>query len=411
MEQFDVIIVGAGPSGMMAAIAAAQRKRKVLLIERNGSLGKKLLISGNGRCNFTNSCEITEFLEKFSVSGNFLRNTFARFFNTELISFFENSDLRLKTKADGRVFPKSDKAEDILKVLKAKLKNRSIKIIFNQRVKKIQVKNKAVAGVLTYSNKSFRAAKVVVATGGLSYPLTGSSGDGYRIAEELRHEIIFLKPALVPVRIKEKFIKDWQGIALKDVCLSIFSGEKKIASRLGDMLFTHFGISGPMVLDLSADIYDALSLKEDVTIGINFKPAWDSKKLDTKLLSDFKANPKKNIKNLFKNILSQRMVEGFLGYCCLDTKKTASQITAEERKRMFKGLSDLRLTASGLMPVEEGIVTRGGVSTKEINPRTMESKLIPGLYFAGETIDIDAKTGGYNMQAAFSTGWVCGDNL
>jgi len=411
MEKFDVIIVGAGPAGMMAAIIAVEQQKKVLLIERNNSLGKKLLISGNGRCNLTNSCDITEFLSKFSASRNFLRNTFAKFFNTDLISFFENSNLRLKIENDGRVFPKSDKAEDVLNILKAKLENRNIKIIFSERGQKILVKNKAAEGVLTHSDKSFRARKVVIATGGLSYPLTGSSGDGYRMAEQLGHEIMPLKPALVPVRIKEKFIRDWQGIALKNVCLTLSAGTKKIDCRFGEMLFTHFGISGPIVLDLSAVIYDALTSSKDVRIGINFKPALDNKKLDTELLREFSKSPKKSIKNISKSFLAQNMIDGFLKYCCLDAEKTASQITAEERRRIINGLFDLRLTVAGIMPVKDGMVTAGGVNTKQINPKTMESKLIPGLYFAGEVIDIDAKTGGYNMQAAFSTGWVCGNDL
>ncbi|MCF7908261.1 MAG: NAD(P)/FAD-dependent oxidoreductase [Candidatus Omnitrophica bacterium] len=411
MEEFDVIIVGAGPSGMMAAIGAAQRKRKVLLIERNSSPGKKLLISGNSRCNLTNSCEIREFLDKFSASGNFLRNAFAKFFNTELVSFFENSNLKLKVENDGRIFPKTDQAGDVLGALKTRLKNRNIKIIFNQRVKKVLLRDGSVRGVLTNSNNSFSARKVVIATGGLSYPLTGSSGDGYRMAEELGHEIIVLKPALVPVRIKEKFIRAWQGIAFKNVRLTLFSGKKEMSHRFGEMLFTHFGISGPIVLDLSADIYDALRSADKVTLGINFKPTLDNKKLDAMFLSEFSTSPKKTIKNIFKNLLPNKVIDGFFQYCCLDAGKTASQITAEERKRMVKGLSDLRLTVTGVMPLKDGVVTRGGVNTKEINPKTMESKLISGLYFAGEMIDIDAGTGGYNMQAAFSTGWVCGNSL
>jgi len=411
MEKFDVIVAGAGPSGIMAAIGAAQRKRKVLLIERNSSLGKKLLISGGGRCNLTNSCDIAEFLEKFSASRNFLRNTFARFFNTDLISFFKNSNLRFKVEDDGKVFPESDKAEDVLDVLKTKLKNRNIKIVFNERVQKILVKNRVIEGVLTHSKKSFKAEKVVIATGGLSFSLTGSSGDGYRMAQDLGHEIIPLRPVLVPVLIKEKFIRDWQGISLKNVCLTLLVGAKKIDSRFGDMLFTHFGISGPIVLDISADTYDALRLGKDVALGINFKTELDNKKLDTKLLNEFSANPKKTIKNILKNLLPHKMIDGFLRYCCLDAKKTASQITTEERKRLIKGLLDLRLTVSGVKSIKDGTVTGGGVNTKEINPKTMESKLISGLYFVGEVVDIDAKTGGYNMQAAFSTGWACGDSL
>ncbi len=411
MKEFDVIIVGAGPSGMMAAIVAAENKRKVLLIERNNSLGKKLLLSGKGRCNLTNSCNITEFLNKFSASRNFLRNAFAKFFNIDLISFFENSKLKTKVERGGRVFPESDKAADVLDVLKTRLKNENIKVILNERVQKILVENEVVKGVLTHSNKSFKAGKVVVATGGLSYPLTGSSGDGYKIAEGFGHKIMPLSPALVPVRIKEKFIRDWQGIALKNVRLTLFVETKKMDDRFGEMLFTHYGISGPIVLDISSVIYDALKKSKDVTVGINFKPALDNKTLNARLLREFSGKHKKSIKSVFKNLLPLNMIEGFFKYCGLDSKKTASQVTVQERKRMIEGLFDLRLTVEGVMPIRDGIVTVGGINTKEINPKTMESKLVSGLYFVGEVIDIDAKTGGYNMQAAFSTGWVCGDNL
>jgi len=411
MEQFDAIIIGAGPAGMMATIRAAERKRKVLLIERNDTLGKKLLISGKGRCNLTNSCDIEDFLEKFSPSRNFLRNTFAKFFNADLISFFEDAHLKLKTERGGRVFPESDKSADILNVLKLKLKTKNIKVLSGERVREVIMKDKKIKGVLTYSCKHFLATHIAIATGGLSYPATGSTGDGYRIAENLGHEIIPLKPALSPIFIKEGFIRDWRGISLKNVRLTLFSGGKKIDEKFGEMVFTHFGLSGPVVLDISASVYDALKLKNEVTITINFKPALDRKKLNARLLREFKASPRKSIKNIFKNLLPQGIIRRFLEYCHIDENKSTSQITAEERKRLINGLFDLRLTAKGVMPIENGIVTRGGVNTKEINPKTMESRLVKGLFFAGEVIDIDAGTGGYNMQAAFSTGWVCGDNI
>ena len=411
MEQFDTIIIGAGPAGIIAAIRAAERKRKVLLIERNNTLGKKLLISGKGRCNLTNSCEIREFLENFSQSRNFLRNAFAKFFNTELISFFESSHLSLKTERGGRVFPQSDRSGDVLNVLKSKLKNKNVNVLLGERVRKILIRNKKIEGVVTYSNKRFLASQIAITTGGCSYPGTGSTGDGFIMAEELGHYIMPLKPVLSPIRIKEKFIREWQGISLKNVCLMLFSGTKKIDERFGEMLFTHFGLSGPIVLDLSASVYDALRFRKDVAVGINFKPALDNKKLDARLLREFKINPRKSIKNIFKNLLPQGIIKRFLEYCCLDPDKTAGQITIKERKRLINGLFDLRLTVEGVMPIEDGIVTGGGVNTKEINPKTMESKLIKGLFFAGEVIDVDAKTGGYNMQAAFSTGWVCGDSI
>jgi len=367
MIKFDAIIIGAGPAGMMAAIRAQERNRKILLVERNNTPGKKLRSSGKGRCNLTNSCDIEDFLGKFSQSRSFLRNAFAKFFNADLMAFFEDTGLKLKKERGGRVFPESDRSGDVLAALKDRLKNKNIKILLDERVRKIVIKNKKVEGILTYSDKHFLATNIVIATGGLSYPKTGSTGDGYRIAEKLGHSIIPLKPALSPILIKEKFIKDWQGISLKN--------------------------------------------KNDVEISINFKPALDHKKLDARLLREFNAGPGKSIKNIFKNLLPQGIIVRFLERCRIDPNKSANQITTEERKRLIGGLFDFRLTVLNTKPVKDGIVTRGGVNTKEINPKTMESRLVKGLFFTGEVIDIDAKTGGYNMQAAFSTGWVCGDNI
>lgn len=411
MEQFDAIIIGAGPAGMMASIRAAQRNRKVLLLERNDTPGKKLLISGKGRCNLTNSCDIEDFLEKFSQSRDFLRNAFAKFFNSDLMSFFENAEVKLKTERGGRVFPQSDKSEDILDVLKSNLKNRNIKLLLGERAREIVMKDKKIESVLTDSGKRFLTARVAIATGGASYPETGSTGDGYRIAKKLGHKIAPLKPALCGICIRERFIKDWQGISLKNVRLTLFACGKRIDEIFGEMIFTHFGISGPVVLDMSASVYDALELKKDVVLSINLKPALDYKILDARLLREFKAGSARNIKNIFKELLPQGMISRFLEYCGIDKNKSANQITAVERKKLIDALFDLKLTAEGVMPLKDGIVTRGGVNTKEINPKTMESRLVNGLFFAGEVINIDAKTGGYNMQAAFSTGWVCGDNI
>ncbi|MFH1230334.1 MAG: NAD(P)/FAD-dependent oxidoreductase [Planctomycetota bacterium] len=411
MEQFDVIVIGAGPAGMMASIRAAERGRKVLLVERNESPGKKLLISGKGRCNLTNSGDIKDFLAELSESRDFLRNTFARFFNADLISFFEDAGLKLKTERGGRVFPVSNRSADILNVLKSKLKNKNIKVLSGERVQDVIAEGKRVKGIRTVSGKEFPALHIAITTGGLSYPQTGSTGDGYKLAEKLGHRIVALKPALSAVRIKERFIRDWQSIALKNVRLTLFSGNKPVYERFGEMLFTHFGISGPIVLDISASVYDALELKKEVSISINFKPALDYKTLDARLLREFKAAPGKGIKNIFKSLLPQGLITRFLEYCKIDGNKGANQVTAGERKRLIEGLFGLRLTVEEVMPISEAIVTRGGVDTIEINPRTMESRIIKGLFFAGEVIDIDAKTGGYNMQAAFSTGWVCGDNI
>ena len=418
MEQFDAIIIGAGPAGMMAAIRAAERNRKILLIERNDTPGRKLLISGKGRCNLTNrpdsqtdTGEIKDFLDKFSESRDFLRNAFARFFNADLMSFFEDTGLALKTERGNRVFPVSDKSGDVLNVLKSKLQNTNIKFSSGERVKEIIITDKEIKGVLTYSGKRFLAPHIAIATGGLSYPETGSTGDGYMLAEKLGHKIVPLKPALSPIIIKDDFIKDWQGIALKNVRLALVVNGKVTDERFGEMLFTHFGLSGPIVLDISADVYDALIPKNKVELSINFKPALAYKILDARLLREFKENSGKSIKNILRHLLLQGIIIRFLEYCGVDGDKNASQITSEERKKLIEGLFDLRLTVEGVMPIKDSIVTRGGVNTKEINPKTMESRLVKGLFFAGEVIDIDAKTGGYNMQAAFSTGWVCGENI
>ena len=411
MEQFDAIIIGAGPAGMMAAIRAAERNRNVLLIERNDTPGKKLLISGKGRCNLTNSCDIEDFLEKFSQSRDFLRNAFAKYFNSDLMSFFEDAHVKLKTERGGRVFPESDRSGDILNVLKLKLKKKNIKVLLGERVREIIIRDKKIEGVLTYSRKHFLTTHIAIATGGLSYPGTGSTGDGYRIVEKLGHKIMPLRPALSPILIKERFIREWQGISLKNARLTLFVDGKKIDERFGEMIFTHFGLSGPVVLDMSASVYDALELGKGVALSIDFKPALDHKKLNARVLREFSATPRKSIKNIFKNLLPQSIIRRFLEYCSINQDKSASQLTAEERKRLIKGLFDLRLTVEAVMPAKDGIITRGGVNTKEINPKTMESRLVKGLFFAGEVIDIDAKTGGYNMQAAFSTGWVCGDNI
>jgi predicted Rossmann fold flavoprotein len=410
-HDFDIIVVGGGPAGMMAAIRASERGRKVLLIERNATLGKKLLISGKGRCNLTNSCDISDFLEKFSENGAFLRNAFAQFFNTDLISFFEAAGLKLKTERGGRVFPHSDRSQDILNILKSKLKNENVTVLFNERVSKCSRSGLKHFTLVCVSGRSFYARRVAICTGGASYRACGSTGDGYELAKKLGHTIVPAKPALVPVIIKEKFVKDWQGISLRNIKLTLLGENKKISERFGELVFTHFGISGPVVLDISSEVCDALKLNGNIALSVNFKPALDHKKLNARFLRDFKDAPNKTVKNIFCNLLPQGLIEHFLRQAEVLPDKKAHQVTTVERKRLINNLFNFKLSVEGVRPVEEGIITRGGVSTAEINPKTMRSKLVKGLLFAGEVIDIDAKTGGYNMQAAFSTGWACGDNI
>ena len=358
MKKFDAVIIGAGPAGMMAAIRAAERGREILLIERNKSPGRKLLMSGGERCNLTNICEMENFIAEFSESRDFLRNAFARFFNRELISFFEKNGLRLKTEEDGRIFPESGSSADVLEALKSKLKNTTI--LYNERVREVIVKGSRIEGILTSSGKKFLTLHVVIATGGLSYPETGSTGDGYNIARKLGHSIVELRPALTPIITKERFIKDWQGISLKDVRLTLFGNNKKIIEISGDIIFTHFGLSGPAVLDISGSIYDVLKLKNRATVAVNLMPGKD---IDAILLEKFKASPAKGIKNICRDIIPNKIVKGFLASCAVDEDRKANQVSSEQRRRLIEGLSHLRLAVKGVMPIKNAMVTRGGVDS------------------------------------------------
>jgi len=410
MKKYDAIIIGGGPAGMMAAVRASQRGRNVALLESNDSLGKKLLISGNGRCNVSNVGSIEDFLNKFSPSGVFLRNAFAKFFNSELIEFFVDEGVGLKTEGSGRVFPRSSKAEDILSALNTKLKD--VQVLCNERVKEIIFEKDEIRGVVTHSGKNLQASHVLISTGGLSYPETGSSGDGYDLAKRLGHKIVPTKPALVPLIVGDESIKEWQGISLSGVGLALYADAKKIKETKGDLIFTHFGLSGPAVFGISAAAFDTLEKRKDVTLSINFKPEWKSvQEADTELLRYFNSNSAKDAKNVLGEFMPKRLTDKFLKTCGVSGDKVIGQVTAGERKNIAEGLLGFKLNISGVKPLKDAIVTRGGVNTKEIDPKTMESRIIKGLFFAGEVIDVDAGTGGYNMQAAFSTGWAAGDNL
>ncbi len=446
MDAYDAIIIGAGPAGMMAAIKAAERGRRVLLLEKMPSAGNKLLISGKGHCNLTNAGSVDKFLEKFSSSGVFLRNAFARFFNDDLCSFFQEAGCKLKTERGGRVFPESDKSADILDVLLKKLKKNKVKMICNEEVvdvkkgdsalfsydKKTQ-ENRALSPffIRTKSGNIYLAQNVAVCTGGFSYPSTGSTGFGFELARKFNHDVRAPRPGLVPVITVSLAPNRLSGLALENVKCSVVTGGKIQESRFGDMLFTHFGLSGPIILDLSAGIYDLIDSGKPladkcnnkrlganfekqnlkVFISINLKPALDTKKLDARLKREFSAQPNKALKNIFTGLLPNKLVPEFLAYCGLDQSKKANQATGQERKKMIAGLFDFRFEIIRTKPIKDAIITRGGVSTNQIHPKTMQSRITSGLYFAGEALDVDAKTGGYNMQAAFSTGYVCGENL
>lgn len=410
-ENFDAIVIGGGPAGMMAAGRAAERGRRVLLVEKNDILGRKLLISGKGRCNITNAGDINDYMVNFGKSGLFLRNAFARVFNKELIDFFEKHGVTLKTERGKRVFPESDRSKDILDALKKYLYEGKVKVLLSGEVKNITIDKSGTKRVSLAAGNEYAAESVVICTGGLSCPRTGSTGFGFDMAARLGHKVVSPKPALAPLVTDSCLPQKWRGVSLDNVKAAVIVDGKRKAERFGDMLFTHFGLSGPIILDLGAEVYDFLEAKKDVAVSLNLKPALPAAKLDNRLLREFLKSPNKTLKNALTEMLPSKMVDGFIDYCGLAKDKKSHQITIIERRRIADGLTDLRFRITKTGPIEEAIVTRGGVDTKEINPKTMESKLIKGLFFAGEVIDVDAKTGGYNMQAAFSTGYLCGDNL
>jgi len=406
MNTYDIAVIGAGAAGSMTAILAGKSNKKVVLIEKNKLLGKKILITGKGRCNLTNTASLDTFIEVFGKSGSFLRSAFFKFFNQDLIDFFESNGLKLKVERQGRVFPDTDRAASVTETLSKILKISKVKILYSAHLLNI-VKKDNFFILNIKSHDKIKTKKVILTTGGKSYKETGSTGDGFRIAESMGHKIASLKPALVPIKTKETWVKKVQGLSLRNVRITLIFGKKKVISTIGEMLFTHFGISGPLVLDLSGRIVDMLSEYKKVNMFIDLKPGLTEDKLNQKLINEFKSN--KRLKNVMKDMLPQRLIAIALDITKLDSEKEVNQITHKERKSLIDFLKKLPLTIISALSLEEAMVTSGGVSTKEINPRTMESKLVPGLYFAGEIIEGAAKSGGYNLQQAFSTGFLAGE--
>jgi predicted Rossmann fold flavoprotein len=395
---------------MMAAIRAAQLKRDVALIEKESSPGKKLLLSGKGRCNLTNACDLNSFLKRFSPNGQFLRDAFKKFFNSDLINFFEKRGLKLKVERQQRVFPVSNRAGSILEVLIKELRRLNVEIRCGARLKDIFVQGNRVKGVLFNNSETIAADRIILATGGLSYSFTGSTGEGIDLARRLGHRIVPLRPGLVPLEARQQYVGSLQGLTLKNIRIKFSNGKNDIVSEIGELLFTSFGISGPLVLSVSGQVADWLSHNEHVNAEIDLKPALSVQQLNARLLREFKLNPKKSIRNILKNLLPARAVDIFIGSAGIPGDKKANQVSQEERRHLLSLLKALRLSIVRTRPIEEAMITRGGVSLKDINPRTMESRIIKGLYFAGEMIDVDADTGGFNLQAAFSTGYLAGDS-
>jgi len=405
----QVLIIGGGAAGLMAAVSAAQHGAKVTIVEKMKDIGRKILITGKGRCNLTNSCDIPELVKNMPGNGSFLYSAFHAFSNLDSIEFFNQAGLPTKVERGGRVFPVSDQAKDVIKTFARQLAKLDVAVKFGQPVKKLIIENGRAIGAATI-DAEYRADAIIITTGGASYPGTGSSGDGYRLAEAVGHTIIPLKPSLVPLEVEEEWITELQGLSLKNVTATVISDGKKAADEFGEMLFTHYGLSGPIIISLSkkvAELFVATPDKE-VTIEINLKPALSMEILDKRLQRDFTKFAKKQLKNSLHELLPTKLIPVVIDLSFIDADKFVHQITKEERSRLLDVLQHLTFTISKTRPVTEAIVTAGGVSTKEIDARTMESKLVNALFFAGEVIDIDGYTGGFNLQAAFSTGYVAG---
>lgn len=404
----NVIVVGGGAAGMMAAYQAAGEGSHVILLEKMPSLGRKILITGKGRCNITNACDTQQLIKNMPGNGRFLHSAYREFDNTDMIALIEQWGVQTKVERGGRVFPVSDKAKDVIDAFSRALAKKQVEVITGQPVRKILVENDQVVGVAT-DHKQYSADAVILATGGASYPGTGSSGDGYRMAKEVGHAITPLKPSLVPLEVAEDWIKELQGLSLKNVTATVLVGGKKQADDFGEMLFTHYGLSGPIILSLSKVVAEALNAgNKEVMLEINLKPALSEEVLDKRVQRDWEKFSRKQLKNSLNELLPTKMIPVIIDLAFLDPDKFVNQITKSERARLLRQLQHLTFTIQRTRPVSEAIVTAGGVSTKEINPATMESKLIKNLYFAGEVIDIDGYTGGYNLQAAFSTGYAAG---
>ncbi len=411
----EVIVIGGGPSGMMAAIKAKQNGHEVILLEKMNQLGKKLLITGKGRCNITSSLGMEDFIKNTPGNGMFLYSCYKNYTNQDIIQFLEQQGLKVKEERGNRIFPVTDKSQDVLNCFKKKLKELDVKIMYETRVIELLVEEKKIVGVKT-NKGNIKADKVILATGGMSYTLTGSTGDGYELAKKVGHTVTKIRPSLVPLEVYESYIcKGMQGLSLKNVKIKLLDTklQKSIYEDFGEMLFTHFGVSGPIILSGSAhlvrykDIDEKLKNK-DIILKIDLKPGLIDKKLDERILRDFKEFKNKEFKNSLDRLLPKKMINVFIEKSGINPSKKVNEITKEERKKIVELFKNFEIKIKGFRPIEEAIITSGGVSTKEINPKTMQSKIIRGLYFAGEIIDVDSYTGGFNLQIAYSTGYTSG---
>lgn len=403
-----VIVIGAGPAGMMAAISAAEN-HEVILLEGNERIGKKLFITGKGRCNVTNAKDISEFFDFIPGNPHFLYSALYTYTNIDVMNFFENAGVKLKVERGSRVFPNSDKSSDIISGLSRGLNEALVDLRLHSKVKDVIFNNNKIEAVILENGSKVKGDYFIITTGGKSYPLTGSTGIGFDLAKKMGHSIVELKPSLVPIEIEESWVRELQGLSLRNIELKIKNkkNSKVVYSGQGEMLFTHFGISGPLVLSGSRFIKDG----ERFEISLDLKPALEEKQLDLRIQKDFKKNLNKDFKNSLDELLPKKLIPVIIELSGIDENKKVNSITKEERRTLLNLLKNLTFTVKGLRDIAEAIVTAGGVSTKEIDPSTMKSKIVDNLYFAGEVIDVDAFTGGYNVQIALSTGYLAGKSI
>lgn len=403
-----VVVVGGGAAGMAAALAAARAGSRVHLYEKNEKLGKKIYITGKGRCNVTNACDMEQLFASVVTNSKFLYSSFYGFTNEDVMALLEEAGCPLKTERGNRVFPVSDKSSDVISAFSRCLREAGVEVHLREEVEGLLLQENHCVGIrLKRQNQEIRADRVIVATGGLSYPSTGSTGDGYRFAKSAGHLVTELSPALVPFETQEDVVKELQGLALKNISVKLLQGSRVLYEDFGEMLFTHFGVSGPVLL--SASSYAAKALKkQSLTLSIDLKPALSREQLDTRLLREFEQVQNKQFKNALAHLFPAKLVPVMVERSRISPEKKVNEITREERQQIIEATKNFTLTLVGLRDYKEAIITQGGIAVKEINPSTMESKKVSSLYFAGEVLDLDAVTGGFNLQIAWSTGWAAG---
>lgn len=413
----NVVVVGGGPAGMIAGITSAEEGNNVILVEKNSSLGNKLKITGKGRCNLTFDGDEEKFRNNIVNSPKFMYSSFSNFNNKDVVDFFNKLGVKTKVERGGRVFPVSDSAMDVVNALKNKLKKENVKIKYNSKVVEIITENEKISGVKLENGTEIACNKCIIATGGKSYSSTGSTGDGYILLDKLGHSIKEIKPGLVPLKSEDKICKELQGLSLRNVKVSLIdkTNNKILYSEFGEMMFSHFGVTGPVVLSASSKLNTVKNIKEkldknQIELVIDLKPALSFEVLDKRIQRDFEKYTNKEFKNSLNDLLPQKLISPIINLSKIDKEKKVHQITREQRENLVNIVKNLKINISGFMPLDMAIVTSGGINTKEINPKTMESKIVKGLYVVGELLDVDAYTGGYNLQIAFSTGVAAGKN-